>query len=92
MKDVKFKTAFSHALDARITKTWPQNWFGEVSDSVAFAGRRADALEFVGDAAKENEAWYAEELAKVEAAERADAEAAAKKAAKAKKTGEESLV
>jgi hypothetical protein len=92
MKDVKFKTSFSHALDARITKTWPQNWFGEVSDSVAFAGRRAAALEFVGDAKDEAEAWFAAELEKVEAAEKAEAEAAKKAAAKAKKTADEQLV
>jgi hypothetical protein len=62
MPNVKFQYEFSHQIDENTRKTWPADWFGEVSADVAKAARKAGSAVFYGEGAADAEAAHQAEL------------------------------
>ena len=83
MPNVRFQSEFTHQIDENTRKTWPAEWFGEVSADVAKAARKAGSAIFYGEGAADAEAAFQADLA-AEAAEVAVAATADKKGSKAK--------
>jgi hypothetical protein len=83
MPNVKFESEFTHQIDDNTRKTWPAEWFGEVSADVAKAARKAGSAIYFGEGAADAEAAFQADL-ETEAAEVAAAATADKKGSKAK--------